>query len=239
MPPSKAKEIEKKLTRSSRLKITPKIVTATEELNNEVMSSHLVLIPPSTTSYGNLTLAAMCAAIPVVYPHGSHSDEIVSKHINKLEATECAIDMDKDPKDLRAKILSVITKNAAVLERAKIIRDHIKEKVAGNPQDGNESFVASITADLQDTSACRNDQDTTIEPTVEQKGDGAEISVDDSDSMISNKEDETGLEEDGDSTAVPERPTEAEVAGKADDGDNLSGEFVVQENTGGKFILVF
>ncbi|XP_070550656.1 uncharacterized protein [Ptychodera flava] len=190
MPPNKGKEIAKELTRSSRLKVTPKIVTSTEELNSELMSSNLVLIPPSTTSYGNLTLAAMCAAIPVVYPHGSHSDEIVRKHIDNLEATECAVDMDEDPKDLRAKIVSVITKNAAVLERAKIIREHIKEKVAGDPQDGNESFVASITADMQDTSAYRNDQDTKIEPTVEQEGN----------SKISDREDETAVEEDKVST---------------------------------------
>ncbi|XP_070550814.1 uncharacterized protein [Ptychodera flava] len=200
MPPSKGKEIAKELTRSSRLTITPKIVTTTEELNNELMSSHLVLIPPSTTSYGNLTLAAMCAAIPVAYPRRSHSYEIVRNHIDKLEATECAVEMDEDPKDLKAKIVSVITKNPTAFQRAKIIREHIKKKVGRDLQDSNECFVASITADLQDTSAHRNDQNTKIEPTVEDKGNVAENSVDDSDSTISDSEDETGEEEDEVST---------------------------------------
>ncbi|XP_070549041.1 uncharacterized protein [Ptychodera flava] len=170
IPPSKEKEIAKKLTCSSKLKITPKIVTSTEELNNELMSSHLVLIPPSTTSYGNLTLAAMCAAIPVVYPEGSHSDEIVSKHIDMLEATECAIDMDEDPQDLTARIVSVITKYPTAFQRAKIIRDHIKEKVAQDLRNSNGSFVASITADMQSTSPHGDDQDTETESTVEHKG---------------------------------------------------------------------
>ncbi|XP_070551085.1 uncharacterized protein [Ptychodera flava] len=232
MPPNKGKEIAKKLTRSSRLKITPKIVTTTEELNSELMSSHLVLIPPSTTSYGNLTLAAMCAAIPVVYPEGSHSDEIVSKHIDMLEATECAIDMGEDPQDLKAKIVSVITKKATVFQRAKIIREHIKKKVARDTQGSNECFVTSITADLQETSAYRNDQDTKKDPTVENKGNDDEISVNDSDSTISDGEDENGVEEDGDSTAVPELPTEAAAALSAEHDGNLSDEFVDQASTG-------
>ncbi|XP_070552117.1 uncharacterized protein [Ptychodera flava] len=195
IPPSKEKEVEEKLTRSSKLKITPKIVTSTEELNSELMSSHLVLIPPSTTSYGNLTLAAMCAAIPVVYPEGSHSDEIVSKHIDKLEATECAVDMDEDPKDLKARIVSVITKYPTAFQRAEIIRDHIKEKVAQDLRDSNGSFVASITADMQSTSPHGDDQDTETQSTVEHKGNGAKISDDDNKSKVSDRKDETEAEE--------------------------------------------
>ncbi|XP_070551114.1 uncharacterized protein [Ptychodera flava] len=170
IPPSKEKEVEEKLTRSSKLKITPKIVTSTEELNSELMSSHLVLIPPAPTNYGNLTLAAMCAAIPVVYPKRSYSNDIVSKHIDKLEATECAINMDEDPEDLTKRIVSVVTKYPTAFQRAEIIRDHIKEKVAQDLRNSNGSFVASITADMQSTSPHVDDQDTETESTVEHKG---------------------------------------------------------------------
>ncbi|XP_070551120.1 uncharacterized protein [Ptychodera flava] len=230
IPPRKEKEVAKKLTRSSRLKITPKIVTSTEELNSELMSSHLVLIPPSTTSYGNLTLAAMCAAIPVVYPEGSHSDEIVSKHIDMLEATECAIDMEEDPEDLQHRIVSVITKYPTAFQRAKIIRDHIKEKVAQDLRDSNGSFVASITADMQSTSPHGDDQDTETESTVEHKGNGAKISDDGIESKVSDRKNEADAEKDEVNTAVTELPTEELTAGRADDKEHLSGASVDQES---------
>ncbi|XP_070551119.1 uncharacterized protein [Ptychodera flava] len=230
IPPSKGKEIAKKLTRSSRLKITPKIVTSTEELNSELMSSHLVLIPPSTTSYGNLTLAAMCAAIPVVYPEGSHSDEIVSKHIDNLEATECAIDMDEGSENLKARIVSVITKYPTAFERAKIIRDHIKEKVAQDLRGSNGSFVASITADMQSTSPHKSGPETETEYTVEHKGNGAKVSDDDNKSKVSDRKDETGTKEDEVNAVVTELPTEELTTGRADDKENLSGASVDQES---------
>ncbi|XP_070550198.1 uncharacterized protein [Ptychodera flava] len=157
IPPSREDEIVEKLTRSSRLKITPSYVTLTDELNNELLSSHLVLILPTTTSYVNLTIAGMCAAIPVVYPRGSHSHELVNTHIDVIEAKECAIDMDEDPKDLKQRIISVMLRNPTALERAKIIRDHIKDKVVEDLRNSNENFFSAITADMQASSNDQND----------------------------------------------------------------------------------
>ncbi|XP_070551608.1 uncharacterized protein [Ptychodera flava] len=116
IPKWKEEEIVEKLTRSSRLQITPKFVINTDELNRQLLSSNLVLIPPSATNYGNLTLAAMCAEIPVVYPRGSHSDDIICKHMDLLEAGECAIDMDGDPEELTKRIMSVAQKNPTALQ---------------------------------------------------------------------------------------------------------------------------
>ncbi|XP_070550884.1 uncharacterized protein [Ptychodera flava] len=169
IPKWKEEEIVEKLTRSSRLKITPKFVTNTDELNRQLLSSHLVLIPPSTTSYVNLTLAAMSAEIPVVYPRGSHSDEIVCKHMDKLEAKECAVDMNGDPKDLTDRILSVMLKNPTALQRAKIIRDHIQDKVVKDLQDSNGNFIAALTAEMSASSDDKDDINTETKSAVELK----------------------------------------------------------------------
>ncbi|XP_070550973.1 uncharacterized protein [Ptychodera flava] len=148
IPPNKVEAILDNLMRTSKMTITPTWVTTTEELDKELLSSHLVLIPPSSTNYSNLTLAAMCAGIPVVYPKMSHCHATVNKHIDILEATDCAVDMYGGPDDLKKRILSVITENGNALERANRIRKHIREKVIVDQQGINEEFVAALSGDM-------------------------------------------------------------------------------------------
>ncbi|XP_070551611.1 uncharacterized protein [Ptychodera flava] len=169
IPPSREEEIVEKLTRSSWLKITPKFVTNTDELNRQLLSSNLVLIPPSATNYGNLTLAAMCAAIPVLYPRGSHIHDIFSNHINILEAGDCVIHMDRDPEALTKRIMSVVNKNPTALQRAAVIREHIKKKVAGDLKDSNGSFMAAIIADMDGTPDDKSDVNKETDAGVEYK----------------------------------------------------------------------
>ncbi|XP_070550813.1 uncharacterized protein [Ptychodera flava] len=179
IPPSKEEEIVEKLQRSPALKITPTYVTTTEEFNRELFSSHLVLIPPSSTSYANLTLAAMCAAIPIVYPRRSHSQEIVNKHFGIIEAQECAIEMDRDPAEIAKRITSVKRKNQTALQRATKIRQHIIEQVAGDLKVANEAFIKTLTTDMQDASTEKNETMREEKITVEQKVQGEESQVDD------------------------------------------------------------
>ncbi|XP_070550319.1 uncharacterized protein [Ptychodera flava] len=169
IPPSKEEEIVEKLQRSPALKITPTYVTTTEGFNRELFSSHLVLIPPSSTSYANLTLAAMCAAIPIFFPRRSHSHEIVDEHFRIVEAQELAVDMDRDPAGLAKRITSVKRNNPTALERAKKIRQHIKEKVAGDLQSGNKDFITTLSADMQAASSEKNETVREAKTTVEQK----------------------------------------------------------------------
>ncbi|XP_070551650.1 uncharacterized protein [Ptychodera flava] len=148
VPPHKVDAVLHHLRRTSSMDITPKLVTNTEGLDKELLSSHLVLIPPSSTNYSNLTLAAMSAGIPVVYPKMSHCHATVNKYIDKLEAKECAIDMDGGPEDLKKKILSVICNYRRAWENAKSVKKYIKEKVIGNQQGLNKEFLAALSDDF-------------------------------------------------------------------------------------------
>ncbi|XP_070550142.1 uncharacterized protein [Ptychodera flava] len=149
VPPKKKKKIVDMLQRNSRLKITPKLVTSARELDEELRCSHLVLIQPSSTSYVSLTLAAMCAAIPVIFPQHSHSHEIVKKHFDSHHVENLAVDMGDGPKALKQQLLYVMQKNADALKIAKKIRDYMGESVVSSLNDSNKDFIEALKHDME------------------------------------------------------------------------------------------
>ncbi|XP_070551116.1 tripartite motif-containing protein 2-like [Ptychodera flava] len=64
---------------------------------------------------------------------------------------------------------SVKRNNPTALERARKIRQHIQEKVAGHLQSVNKAFITNLSTDMQDASSEKNETLGNAKTTVEQK----------------------------------------------------------------------
>ncbi|XP_070552092.1 uncharacterized protein [Ptychodera flava] len=142
VPPGKENKLKSRLEKNSRLKVIPSSRRSAEELDKELRSSHLVLVLPSTTNYVNLTMAAMCAAIPVIYPQESQSYEFASDHIHSLGEQTNSVDMESDPELLTRKIIRVMQKNKTAVKHAKVIRQKIKNVVVRALQNINKNCLS-------------------------------------------------------------------------------------------------
>ncbi|XP_070551059.1 uncharacterized protein [Ptychodera flava] len=116
-------------------------------LNNELSRTNLVLLHQFSVYYVNLTLAAMCAAVPVIIAKKSQSHELVRVHMPEYEES-VVVDMSKFDK-LQDRIHDFLCNYEVALKRAKDIKTEIEGKVAPELENINNDFVRLVEDDAE------------------------------------------------------------------------------------------
>ncbi|XP_070549350.1 uncharacterized protein [Ptychodera flava] len=132
----------------SKLKIILRRMPSAEELNDELEQSHLVLVPPSSVHYVNLTLAAMCAAVPIIIPWGSQSHELIKGHLSERHAQWLVVDASKS-KALKECIMKFLCNYGTALKTATDIKTVIKSKVKQELENINNDFLKVLKDDAE------------------------------------------------------------------------------------------
>ncbi|XP_070551064.1 uncharacterized protein [Ptychodera flava] len=131
----------------SKLDIVLARMPSAKVLNDELSRTNLVLLHQFSVHYVNLTLAAMCAAVPIIIPEKSQSHELVRVHMPEYEES-VVVDMSKSDK-LRDHILEFLCNYKVALKRANSIRTEIKRKVAPELENINNDFVRVVKDDAE------------------------------------------------------------------------------------------
>ncbi|XP_070580906.1 uncharacterized protein [Ptychodera flava] len=101
----------------------------TADIDQELRTSHLVLVPPSSPNSVDLSLNAMAQCKPVIIPAGSPSHAPVKQYLREYEAL-IAVDMQESFENLTARIIDTIVNYRVCLKRAVEIRGKLKPVVA-------------------------------------------------------------------------------------------------------------
>ncbi|XP_070551245.1 uncharacterized protein [Ptychodera flava] len=118
-----------------------------EHLYKELGQSNLVLLHDFSEHYVNLTLAAMCAAVPIIIPEGSQSHELIEVHLPEYEE-KLVVDMS-DTDMLQDRISEFLCKYQTTLKRADEIRTKIKSNVKPELDNINDDFFRVVKDDAE------------------------------------------------------------------------------------------
>ncbi|XP_070549334.1 uncharacterized protein [Ptychodera flava] len=133
----------------SHLRIVPARMPSAAHLNDELSRSNLVLIPPSSVHYANLTLAAVSAAIPFIVPENSQSHHLIEEHIPDCE--ESVVNMS-NCEILRKGICRFLFKYETALERARDIKRKVIERMVNQKlMNINTDFISVVKEDSNKT----------------------------------------------------------------------------------------
>ncbi|XP_070549735.1 uncharacterized protein [Ptychodera flava] len=140
-------DLIKTLNPHSKLKVILRRMPSAEELNDELGQSHLVLVPPSSVHYVNLTLAAMCAGVPIIVPRDSQSHELIKGHLPDREE-RLVVDMNHADV-LEKRIMEFLCNFQIALNQAEDIKKEMKNKVQQELEDINNVFLKVVQSDAQ------------------------------------------------------------------------------------------
>ncbi|XP_070548143.1 uncharacterized protein [Ptychodera flava] len=133
--------------RNSKLHVLPCRMSSAKHFYNELGRTNLVLLHNFSVHYVNLTLAAMCAAVPIIIPEGSQSHELIEVHLPKYEES-LVVDMSDSDK-LQDRISKFLCSYDTTLTIAKEIRTAIKEKVKPELERINDDFFRVVEDDAK------------------------------------------------------------------------------------------
>ncbi|XP_070549331.1 uncharacterized protein [Ptychodera flava] len=131
----------------SKLHVVVARMPSAEQLNDELGQSNLVLVPPSSEHYANLTLAAMSAAVPIIIPWGSQSHELIKRHLPEDE-DRLVVDMS-DANILKQRIMDFLCNYKIALKKANDIKTAIKNKVKQQLENINNDFMKVVKDDAE------------------------------------------------------------------------------------------
>ncbi|XP_070551326.1 uncharacterized protein [Ptychodera flava] len=129
----------------SKLNVVLGRMPSAEHLYKELGQSNLVLLHDFSVHYVNLTLAAMCAAVPIIIPDGSQSHELIEVHLPEYEES-LVVDMS-DTDKLQDRISKFLCSYNTTLKRANEIRSKIKNKVKPELENINDDFFRVVKDD--------------------------------------------------------------------------------------------
>ncbi|XP_070549270.1 uncharacterized protein [Ptychodera flava] len=133
-----------------KLKVVLARMPSAKVLNDEIGRSNLVLLPPASVHYVNLTLAAMSAAVPVIIPEESISHNLIKKHFSDHEE-ELVVNMS-DENTLQEAILKFLCKYEIALERANTIKNTIQNNIQQELDKINNDFFQVARDDAKTNS---------------------------------------------------------------------------------------
>ncbi|XP_070549302.1 uncharacterized protein [Ptychodera flava] len=140
-------ELRNRLNLHSKLDVVFARMPSDKGLKDELCQCHLVLVPPSSTHYVNLTLAAMCAAVPVIIPWGSLSHDLIKRHLRDHESW-LVVDMNESDA-LREGIMRFLCQYNVALNKAKKIKEEVWNKVGQELENINETFLNVVKEDAE------------------------------------------------------------------------------------------
>ncbi|XP_070547097.1 uncharacterized protein [Ptychodera flava] len=118
-----------------------------EHLYNELGQTNLVLLHDFSVHYVNLTLAAMCAAVPIIIPEGSQSHELIEVHMPEYEES-LVVDMSDSDK-LQDRISEFLCKYDTTLKRANDIKTALESKIRPELEKTNKDFFRVVKHDAK------------------------------------------------------------------------------------------
>ncbi|XP_070551301.1 trichohyalin-like [Ptychodera flava] len=134
-----------RLNLHSKLDVVLARMPSDKRLKDELCQCHLVLVPPSSDHYVNLTLASMCAAVPIIIPWRSQSHELIQRHLRRHEIW-LVVDMSEG-EPLREGIMRYLCNYKVALKKAKDIRNDVRNQVRQELESINDTFFEVVKED--------------------------------------------------------------------------------------------
>ncbi|XP_070549259.1 uncharacterized protein [Ptychodera flava] len=130
-----------------KLKVVLARMPSAKALKDEIGRSNLVLLPPASVHYVNLTLAAMSAAVPIIIPEESMSHELIKKHFPE-HVEDLVVDMSESD-TLQKCILNCLCNYEIALKRANGIKKAMESNMKQELEDVNDAFFQATRDDAK------------------------------------------------------------------------------------------
>ncbi|XP_070562464.1 uncharacterized protein [Ptychodera flava] len=157
VPEGKDRLIRKKLKPHSHLNVIPMCLPTVKQIEQELQSSHLVLIPESPGMNSlNLLLSVMAVGIPLITKRYSPCHNLIKKLVaNKVNIEHMLTSMNPDDtQELRQKIVHMLCNFPCRVQSALKVKACLMESAGQLSESCNRAFEEEIKTDIRTGHIC-------------------------------------------------------------------------------------